>query len=152
MSPEYWKLDASVSAKQRAVAVDSIDVAQLAAELAELAGLFNQEKTYTVGGVEQSSAAKVAVDLQRDLDGTAGNGERLLVPQTLDDSAELVEHVKGWPIIGGKVRAMVDWMEVWGSWCQTSLLESSVKSPARLSSFYKRCQMAASRMSVGFLH
>ena len=114
MSPEYWKLDASVSAKQRAVAVDSIDVAQLAAELAELADLFNQEKTYTVGGVEHTSAAKVAVDLQRDLDGTAGNGERLLVPQILDDSAKLVEHAKGWPIIGGKVRAMVDWMELWG--------------------------------------
>ena len=58
MSPEYWKLDASVSAKQRAVPVDSIDVAQLAAELAELAGLFNQEKTYTVGGVEHTSATK----------------------------------------------------------------------------------------------
>ena len=76
-----------MSAKQRAVAVDSIDVAQLAAELAELAGLFNQETTYTVGGVEHTSAAKVAVDLQRDLDGTAGNGERLLVPQILDACA-----------------------------------------------------------------
>jgi hypothetical protein len=56
MSPEYWKLDASVSAKQRAVAVDSIDVAQLAAELAELAGLFNQKKTHTLVGVEHVCA------------------------------------------------------------------------------------------------
>ena len=118
MSLEYWKLDASVSTKQRAVAVDSIDVAQLAAELAELAGFFNQENTYTVGGGQHTSAAKVAVDLQRDVDGTAGNGERLLVPQLLDEAAKLVEHVKGWPIIGGKVRAMVDCMEFWGSWCR----------------------------------
>ena len=105
-----------------------------------------------MGGVEHTSAAKLAVDLQRDLDGTAGNGEHLLVPQLLDEAAKLVEHVKGWTIIGGKVRATVDWMDFWRTWCQTSLLESSVQSSARLLSFYKRCQMAASRMSVGFLH
>ena len=57
-----------------------------------------------------TSATKVAVDLQRDIDGTAGNGKRLLVPQILDEAAKLVEHVKGWTIIVGKVRAMVDWI------------------------------------------
>jgi hypothetical protein len=45
----------------------------------------------------------------------AGNGKRLLATASacchiLDEAAKLVEHVKGWTIIVGKVRAMVDWI------------------------------------------
>ena len=58
--------------------------------------------------------AKVTFAEQRDLDGSTGDGTRLLTDQLTDEVILLSSLVKSWPVSGGNQREMVKWGEFWG--------------------------------------
>ena len=120
MTPEYWNLLAGQSLQEREQMVDGVDLDQLQGQLVELAQLFNASKEVTAGdGTVHVVPPKVSSEVfVRDLDGTAGGGERVLNSALADECAELVNFVKEWPE-GSDVRSekrqggMLPWRQFW---------------------------------------
>lgn len=112
MNPSYWGLDGSMTAKQRAAAVDAVDLEQLQESMLKLASMFSEELLSEAGHTVEAKVTGAGEE--RDLDGRDGARERLLKSQLADEIEHLPGFVKDWPVIGGSAKEMVKWGEFWG--------------------------------------